>query len=754
MDEMHDNLPEAEGRKDEDTTQGDNAPENNEDQKAETPADTEANESTPDTTEEVKAEEDTNETEVNEPSETTVEAQADPEPEKSSEATEEAETPSEEVSTEPEVVAEEASEDSAEPEAARAKAEESSQPDEDPIHVSDEEMEKEDDTEEVESDEDEHDHLVNEELELPDYAEYEPEKLIEAAQKIFREHPIQRIREHFESIRRNLLKQLNEERQHKLEEFIESGGNEIDFEYIQPLRERFRKVYSEYRTQRKKYYDSLREQLDNNLRIKTALIEQLKEIVTKDESISDTFKEFNQLQQEWRNTGPVPRAESSDLWRTYHFHVENFYEYIKINKELRDLDFKKNREKKEELLARAVALKDETDLKKTFATLQELHKQWKNTGPVERENREPLWQKFSEATKDIHVKREEYVEGLRERRDELIEEKRKIVERLRQLDISGIDTHSGWQKAIRTIESMREEFRKIGRINHPENDKIWDEFRGELRSFNRSKNTFYKELKKEHLENLAKKKELLAIAENLKESDDWQVATNEMKRIQAQWKRIGHVPKSESDKIWKQFRAACNHYFNRLTEHNKSLDKGLEKNLEAKKAALAKLNDFEPLKDQKESIKALMAMVTEWKSLGRVPKDERKIDADFNKLLDAKFKAIDLDKKEAQRIRFENRMSNLKEGGDDRALRRERDQVKRKMDEASKELNQLENNIAFFSSSNPKNPFIKEVERKIRQQQDAIEGHKEKIKMLNIEIRKINKVETAEEENNESESSD
>ncbi|MBG00394.1 MAG: hypothetical protein CMI36_15480 [Owenweeksia sp.] len=622
-------------------------------------------------------------------------------------------------------------------ETANEPAEAEAEKQEDISELSDEELEGDDDHEEVHSDEDEHDEFEHEELELPDYAEYEPQKLLAEAEKLLKNEPIQRIKEHMDSIRKSFLKQLNEERNDKLQEFLESGGVEIDFEFIQPLRNTFRSVYSEYRSRRKKYYNDLQEKLEHNLKVKKELIEKIREIVTKDESIGDTFKEFNAIQQEWRNTGPVPRNESSDLWRTYHHHVENFYEYIKINKELRDLDFKKNHERKEALIKKAEVLTEQEDVRQAFGELQKLHKQWKNVGPVEREHREPMWERFSEITKKIHDRREEFYESLKGKREELIAQKKELVQKLQDYPFDAIDSHSGWQKAIKDIEAIRQEFRKVGRINHPENDTIWDEFREVLRNFNRKKNGFYKELKREHHENLDKKRALLEIAENLKESEDWHNTTQELKRIQAQWKRIGHVPRSESDKIWKQFRAACNHFFNRLTEHNKDLDKEFEKNLEEKQKILEELKAFKPSGSQKESVNTLKEIINRWKDVGRVPRGKQQIDSDFNTLLDSQFQSIDLDRKESQRIRFENKMNNLADQVGDRSLMREKSQLRKKREEAQKELNQLETNLNFFSSSNPNSPFIKEAEAKVKQQRDFMNSLDDKIKMISVEIRKM-----------------
>lgn len=610
--------------------------------------------------------------------------------------------------------------------------------------ISDEDLEKEDDTEEVHSDDDEHDEHEHHELEMPDYAEYTPDALVADAEKLLKNEPVQKLKAHFEAIRKNVLKQLNEERQKKLEEFLENGGVEMDFQYIQPVREKFRSIYSDYKSKRQKHYRELQANLEANLKTKLNLIEQIKELVNKDESIGDTFKEFNAIQQEWRNTGPVPRQESNDLWRTYHHHVENFYEYIKINKELRDLDFKKNLDAKEDLIRKAEALLEKENIRDAFKELQTYHKKWKNIGPVDREHREPMWERFSDITKKLHDKREAHYANMREKAAELIEEKRKLIGKIKEIDYSGINSHNKWQQAIRAIESIREEFRKLGRINHPENDTIWDEFRALLRDFNHNKNQYYKNLKKDHQDNLVKKRELVNIAESLKDSEDWRNTTNELKRIQAKWKTIGHVPKSESDKIWKEFRSACNHFFDRLTEHNKNQDSKLEGNFTSKNELLEKLKAYDPPKDnQKKGVQELKEIINSWKEIGPVPRSKSQIERDFNKVLDDKFKAIDLDRKESQRIRFENKMEAMTDGagsGDDRQLRYERDTIRKQIDEASKELNQLETNMSFFSG-NPKSPLLKEATKNIENQKQQIELLKEKMKMITVKIREVNKAE-------------
>lgn len=605
-------------------------------------------------------------------------------------------------------------------------------------------LDKEDDTKEIESDED-HEEEHPEELQMPDYASFSPEDLIKSAEKLVKEQPIQKIKGHIEGIRKYLLKHLNEERSEKLHEFIENGGVEMDFELIQPLREKFRPIFQDYRAKRKKYYDDLSAKLDSNLLTKTNLIEKLKEIVTKEESIGDTFKEFNAIQEEWRSTGPVPRNKSNDLWRTYHFHVENFYEFININKELRDLDYKKNKEAKQHLIEQAKEILNLDNLKDAFGKLQKLHKDWRRTGPVEPESREPLWEEFSDITKKFHEKREEHYQKLREKSKELLVDKRQLVEKIKAIP-HNFTRHHEWQNAIKEIGEIQDKFKKIGRLNIPENDEVWEELKAALREFNHAKNEFYKDLKKDHQENLNKKRALLEKAEALKDSDDWRNTANELKRIQADWKKIGHVPKSESDKIWKNFRKACNHFFDRMTENNKKADKAFEENQLKKEEILTEIEGFtlDP-KNKKEALSSIKAFINRWKEVGPVPRNQRnKIDGKFNKIVDGLFKSIDMDREESQRIRFENKMDNLADQGGIDKLFDERDFLKRKLQEAQSELRQLETNMSFFSSSDPNNSsIVKEAQKSIDSQARAVDALKKQLTMLTQKVKEIKKAEAA-----------
>jgi hypothetical protein len=280
---------------------------------------------------------------------------------------------------------------------------------------------------------------------------------------------------------------------------------------------------------------------------------------------------------------------------------------------------------------------------------------------------------------------------------------------------------------MKGVEEAREAFRKIGRVIHPENDVVWEAFTAAARNINKAKNEFYKSIKQEQTNNLKLKKELLDKAIALKDSDDWKMASEEYKRIQHQWKNIGPVPKIDSDKIWKEFREACNYFFDRLQASTKKVDAEFEQNYLAKKALIDK---FIAESENEFTLQNLKDLITEWKGMGQVPRDKKGIEIEFNQLLDAKFEKLNLDKKEGALIRFENKMNALLEGGEGFKIAKENDFLRKKLDETQRELAQLETNINFFSSKDGKNPFLKDVERSIKNHQESLELIQAKLKLL------------------------
>lgn len=567
-----------------------------------------------------------------------------------------------------------------------------------------------------------------------DYHAMSMENLVGELQRLVKNEKVQAINKHVNAIKHEFDLKFQEFIEHKKEEFVSGGGNEIDFRYNSVTKRQFNEVYKEFREKRDAYYRNLELQLKQNLENRLSLIEELKGLVNVEEDINTTYKNFKSIQEKWRSAGPIPRNSYNDVWRTYHHHVEIFYDFLHLNRELRDLDFKHNLEEKLKLIQRAEALQQEADLGKAFRELQTLHKIWKEEiGPVAKEQREEIWERFSAATKVMHSRRQEHYATLEATYELNLEKKNGIISQIQEIAEKVAKNHKEIQAQIRQIESLREDFFKAGKVPQKVNEETWSKFKEAVRTFNRGKNDFYKGLKKDQHENLEKKRKLLEIAIALKDSDDLDVATPEMKRIQNEWKKIGHVPRKYSDKIWGEFKEACNHYFNRLHQNKNAAHKEEFANFEAKSECLDRLKAFQITGDKKKDLPKIKRFISEWKAIGHVPYNKRHINGKFNKIIDALFKKLDISRQESELLKYGDKIKELaKTENKERAITNERTFIKRKINESKSEIRQLENNLQFFSNASESNPLVKEVHKNINRHKDALETWETKLKNLNI----------------------
>ena len=411
-------------------------------------------------------------------------------------------------------------------------------------------------------------------IEFKDYENMSLEMLAIELDKLVKNEKVQAIKKHVDAIKNEFNTKFDALLDEKKEEFISEGGHEIDFYYSNPIKKRFNDSYREYRNKLNSHYKSIQENLKQNLEERLAIIEEIKGLINVEENINTTYKHFKELQERWRNAGPIPRDKYNNAWNSYHHHVEIFYDFLHLNRDLRDLDFKHNYEQKLKIIERAEELAQEDDSNHAFRELQVLHKLWKeDLGPVAREHREEVWERFKKATKTIHEKRQEYFKGLDSVYEKNLEKKQAIIEKIENIAAENGNSHGFWQKKIKEVEALREEFFEAGKVPVKVNEATWSKFKETVRNFNRKKNNFYKDLKKDQLDNLQKKLDLIKIAEDNKDNTDFATTTPLMKKIQNDWKKIGHVPRKDSDKIWKQFKNACNHYFDKfhasLNEANK-----------------------------------------------------------------------------------------------------------------------------------------------------------------------------------------
>lgn len=586
------------------------------------------------------------------------------------------------------------------------------------------------------------------EIETKDYHSLSMDALVVELEDLVKKHPIQAINNHVNQIKEEFNAKYNELLETKKEEFLAEGGNEIDFRYHSNTKTQFNKAYNEYRNKRTAYYKNIEESLKSNLNKRNAIIEEIKGLINVEENISSTYKHFKELQENWRNAGPIPRDRYNTVWNTYHHHVERFYDFLHLNRDLRDLDFKHNLELKEKIAVRAEELFQEQDVMKAFRELQLLHKTWKeDIGPVAQEHREAIWERFSNATKALHDKRQEHFNELDKRYEANLTIKNDIINKIKEVGSEVVKSHSEWQAKIKEIESLRTNFFNAGKVPLKVNEQTWANFKQAVRDFNKNKNAFYKNLKKDQLENLNKKMALIEIAEANQNNNDFQATTPLMKNIQSDWRKIGHVPKKDSDKIWKRFKAACNAYFDKLhAKRNEANEVELEA-LKAKEAYIEELKVVKLEGEHHDKLNTIKEHIAHWKSLGRVPRNKQSINEEFNKVVDSLFGQLDLDKSEAEKIKYQNKLAGIE--GDNHALENELLFVKRKIDEIRSDINQLENNLAFFSNASEDNPLVKDVYKKIDLQKNNLQNWQQKIQQVKAMFAKEDKAEDTNQDNNE-----
>ncbi len=573
------------------------------------------------------------------------------------------------------------------------------------------------------------------EIPMRDYETLSMEVLVEELQKLVSNEKVMSIRDHVEEIKKAFLSKYNHFIEEKREEYLADNPNTTEeFEYHLPLKNKFDQFYTLYRDNKNVHFKNLQNSLKANLENRLAIVEELKELINPNENIKDTLKHFNELRERWKNAGPIPKDKYNHVWNNYHFHVENFYDYLHLDREARDLDFKHNLEQKQKIISRVEELLQEVDVNKAFRELQDLHRIWKEEiGPVSKEYRDEIWNQFSDLTKKMHDKREVLFEKMRGTEQENLEKKNAIIAQIEELATIKVNAHSQWLVQIEKVEALREAFFSTGKVPADVNEATWAAFKTAVRNFNAFKNAFYKDIKKEQNENLNKKNALVAKANELKDSEDFAATTPIMKQIQEDWKKIGHVPRKYSDKVWAEFKDACNHYFDRLKEQkNEHLTEEMEA-FDKKKAYLESIKEFQLIGDHKTDLDAIKQHIENWKSIGKVPFTRRHIEGKFNKILDALFDKLSLSKKDSDMMRFANKLENLSESHDNRKLENEKIFIIRKIEEVQNEIFQLENNIQFFANtknSKKENSIVTEVRKNIAIHKESLDTWKEKLKQL------------------------
>lgn len=536
---------------------------------------------------------------------------------------------------------------------------------------------------------------------------------------------VEHVRSAFQSKFHHLIDEKKEEWKN------ENPDSTEDFQYHSPLKQKFDKLYNVYRDKKNAHFKNIQDSLENNLKTRLSLVEELKELVNPQANIKENLKAFNDIRERWKTAGPIPKDKYNHVWNNFHFHLEKFYDILHLDRDARDLDFKHNLEQKQKLVARAEVLLQENDINKAFRELQDLHRLWKEEiGPVSREHSEEIWNKFSEITRQMHDKREGLLESLRGRETDNLAKKKEIIASIDVITAEPVTVHSQWQGQIDKIEALRHQFFSTGKVPAEVNEQTWSDFKDAVRRFNAQKNSFYKDIKKEQQDNFNKKMALLERAKSLQESNDFAATTPIMKQIQEEWKTIGHVPRKFSDKIWKDFKEACNHYFEKMKNSRNEASEDETAAYENKKNYLESLRAFEMTGVHKTDLDAIKAHIETWKSFGKVPFNKRHIEGKFNKILDALFEKLSQSKKDNEMARFSSRIDALSASDDSRKIDSEKIFLMRKIDEVQGEIFQLENNIQFFANAKDDNPMVVEVRKKIERNKEDLALLKDKLKQL------------------------
>lgn len=564
------------------------------------------------------------------------------------------------------------------------------------------------------------------------YDEMNLDALGEELERLLKGHKVKEIRKHVREIKLEFDSKFGKEREEKKQEFLEQGGNIIDFSYSTPAERKFSKLYFEFKEKRDNYYKHVRKNLQENLERRLSIIEELKGITGVGTDMNANFKAFKELQDRWRKAGPVPRNDYKDTWNTYHYHVERFYDFLHLDREFREMDYKHNLEQKLKMIARAEELAQEKDVNRAFRELQNLHRMWKeDVGPVAQEYREGIWEKFSEATKQIHENRKDFFADRDKKREENFKEKMEIIDQIKVLAEGEINSHRQAQNKIKALKGLRDQFFNAGKVPRKNNQEVWDAFKEATRDFNHKKNEFYKNRKKEHKENLRKKMELIEIAEKYENSDDFEEATPIMKKIQSDWKKIGYVQRNKSDKIWKRFKKACNHYFDRIHARRNQKEQDKMENFDQKAALLDQFKEMNWTGNREDDLPIIKENIERWKNIGRVPSNKRGIENRFNKELDKLFNKLKMNRTEAELLKYENHLQELEEADDDYRIQREASFLHKKIDQTADEIRQLEANLQLFDNADKSNPIMKDTFDKIDRLKQQLETWKAKLDKVN-----------------------
>jgi len=582
-------------------------------------------------------------------------------------------------------------------------------------------------TDETEAEED------NETEEIATYSSLSKEKLVELLEEIVRDHEIGKIKARVAGIKVAYLNLVKKEKQEHLEKHIADGGSKE--EYMPPvdvLEERYKAAFDMYK-EKKALDDIEQEKIKlSNLELKKQILEEIKQLISSEESLKKTYDNFKTLQDKWKGIGQVPRNEIEGLWNNYHFLVEKFFEKVKINKELKDLDLKKNLEQKIQLCEKAEELLLEKSITKSFKLLQKYHDEWKEIGPVMQDKKDEIWERFKNVSDQINAQRKDYYNKLNAEQETNLLAKTALCEKVETIIAEEITNSAEWKTKTEEILEMQELWDSIGRAPAKNNDEIWEKFRSAVNTFFNNKKEFFGELKEQQVTNYNKKIDICNQAEALVNSTNWKQSTAEILKLQQEWRQIGPVPKRYSDKIWKRFRAACDAYFEKKSSYFSNIQENEKENLKKKEELIERIDSFEFSENKNENLDALKNFQREWMEIGHVPMETKeKLQNTYRQAIKQLMEKLQISAVEINTMNYKNRIENLQNSPEaGRALSHERLQLEGRINMLKNDIKLWENNIGFLANSKKANLLKEEFENKINNTKQELALLEAKLKML------------------------
>lgn len=560
--------------------------------------------------------------------------------------------------------------------------------------------------------------------------------LIEKLKEVLKSENVLEIKNEVASIKQLFYKIQNAETNKKKAAFLAEGGEEENFVVEEDdLEKELKVLLNDFKERKNAELKKIQQQEEQNLLRKQQLIERLIALEQDNEDAGKAFPAFKEIQNEWNEIGNVPADKAKDIYTRHQQLVEQFYDFKKISDELRDYDFKKNKEAKEKLLEQAEALSKEEDIIKASKVLQTLHEEWKKIGPVAKEYREEMWNKFKEFSSIINKRHQQHFDDLKAREKDIMANKEHLSELIEKIDYEVLKTRKDWEKKIEEVLNIQEQWKAENFVSRSMNEKAYTRFRAACDAFFKNKNDFFKGIKEELHQNLAKKMALCEQAEALKDSTNWRSTTDKLVKLQQDWKAIGQVPYKQGEAVWTRFKTACDYFFKQKEEQTAAAHQEEENNYTAKEAVIEKIKALKDATDKTEALKTLKGLIAEYNAIGFVPfKKKDKIYKMFREAVNQQFEALQIDKKAQNIESFKLSIEAISEKSE---LLKERDKMIRVYENIKNEINTYKNNMGFLNvKSNKSNSLVAELEKKIEKLQKESESILEKIKIIENSIEK------------------